>query len=213
MQSNITAPDISAAPNILVAPDIAAHVIDRAALSGPAAAEKLRHRVVNAAYTHYTWYFVGAFIALVAVCQFASYLVGRLQRAHPLPPQVASIDESTSTTATTTPKPALRRLPLGLLNAYRVLAFRTTLTLPLFNSLYTLNLAELFCTLAYITGLYVLEFYNAGNTVTGVRFDATFWGNRAGLVATAQLPLVTVLGTKNNVLSCESAFVDFGCVD
>ena len=37
----------------------------------------------------------------------------------------------------------------------------------------------------------------------GVKYDIAYWGNRAGTIAASQMPLVTALGTKNNVLSCE----------
>lgn len=34
----------------------------------------------------------------------------------------------------------------------------------------------------------------------GVKLDYQYWGNRAGAIAASQLPLVTALGTKNNVV-------------
>lgn len=37
----------------------------------------------------------------------------------------------------------------------------------------------------------------------GKKLDYQYWGNRAGTIAASQLPLVTALGTKNNVISRE----------
>lgn len=53
--------------------------------------------------------------------------------------------------------PSIRRLPLAIMNAYRILAFRTTLSIGPFS----LNLAEVFLTIAYIVALFVWSFINS----------------------------------------------------
>lgn len=49
----------------------------------------------------------------------------------------------------------------------------------------------------------MLTLMSSATDVAGIKYDFKYWGNRAGTIATAQMPLVTALGTKNNVLSCE----------
>lgn len=39
----------------------------------------------------------------------------------------------------------------------------------------------------------------------GLKYDPKYWANRAGHIASVQLPLMTALGTKNNILSCASS--------
>ena len=43
----------------------------------------------------------------------------------------------------------------------------------------------------------------ATNPTTGKKYDARMAGNRAGILAGSQFALITALGTKNNVISCE----------
>lgn len=82
-------------------------------------------------YPHQVWYFVGSFIFLVSVCQLLSYILhGR-----------------------TVSSGVGRRL----INIYRVLAFRYTLSI----GSYSLNIAEVFCTVAYITALWTWELVNS----------------------------------------------------
>ena len=50
---------------------------------------------------------------------------------------------------------ALRNVPTAVINAYRVVAFRWTLEI---GQSYTLNLAEVFVTVAYIVALFSWEF-------------------------------------------------------
>ena len=39
--------------------------------------------------------------------------------------------------------------------------------------------------------------------LAGERLSWMYWSGRAGTLAVAQFPLITALGTKNNVLACE----------
>ncbi|KAK0451298.1 FAD-binding domain-containing protein [Desarmillaria tabescens] len=123
-------------------------------------------------YPHQLWWLVSCFIAFVAV---------RSKNA-PL--------------TTESNKIQLSRLPLALVNYWRVLSFRVHIGV----GSYTLNLAEVFLTCAYIVALFTWEFINS-TTVAGAKFSATYLAGRAGSLATSQFPLVTALGTKNNIVS------------
>ncbi|KIJ60858.1 hypothetical protein HYDPIDRAFT_97841 [Hydnomerulius pinastri MD-312] len=54
--------------------------------------------------------------------------------------------------------------------------------------------------MAYIIFLYVWAFINTTD-LEGHELDLTFWCNRAGTLAASQFPLITALGTKNNLVS------------
>ncbi|KAK0199621.1 ferric reductase NAD binding domain-containing protein [Desarmillaria ectypa] len=136
-------------------------------------------------YPHQLWWLVSCFIAFVAVCQFTSFIIGKYQARSKNAP-----------VATESNKIQLSRLPLALVNYWRVLSFRVNIGV----GSYTLNLAEVFLTCAYIVALFTWEFINS-TTVAGVKFSAVYLAGRAGSLATSQFPLVTVLGTKNNIVS------------
>ncbi|OAX32427.1 hypothetical protein K503DRAFT_663301, partial [Rhizopogon vinicolor AM-OR11-026] len=66
---------------------------------------------------------------------------------------------------------------------------------------YTLTMAEVFVTTAYIVFLFVWAFINTTD-LEGHKLDLSYWCNRAGTLAASQFPLITALGTKNNIVSC-----------
>ncbi|KAK0211947.1 ferric reductase NAD binding domain-containing protein [Armillaria fumosa] len=136
-------------------------------------------------YPHQLWWLVSSFIGFVAVCQFISFVVGKYQARSKSTP-----------VATESNKIQLSRLPLALINYWRVISYRVNIGI----GSYTLNLAEVFLTCAYIVALFTWEFINS-TTVTGVKFSATYLAGRAGSLASSQFPLVTALGTKNNIVS------------
>jgi hypothetical protein len=43
-----------------------------------------------------------------------------------------------------------------------------------------------------------------GTSVKGQKLDQIYWSQRAASMAVSQLPLLTALGTKNNLVSCKS---------
>ncbi|KAI0644002.1 iron reductase [Trametes meyenii] len=149
----------------------------------------------NKEYPREVWWLVASFIALVSLVQLASWVISKLSSGPTPAPK-----EGKDAEAGVTVRPrrfSWRRLPLAILNAYRVVAFRWTLQV---GQSYTLNFAEVFVTVVYIVALFVWEFVNT-TTVSGHKLDVTYWGGRAGAIATSQFPLVTVLGTKNNILA------------
>lgn len=106
--------------------------------------EDLRLRAIYAdAYPHQIWFFVASFIFLVGVCQLASWIIGKLQYRRRADRPVAA--------------GSLSRIPLAIVNLYRVVAFRSTVGI----GSYTLNLAEVFCTVAYIVALFTWELVNS----------------------------------------------------
>ncbi|KAH7909461.1 ferric reductase NAD binding domain-containing protein [Hygrophoropsis aurantiaca] len=92
---------------------------------------------------------------------------------------------------------SFRRVPLAIINAYRVVAFRWTLKI---GQSYTLSVAEVSISIAYIAFLLIWTFINTTD-VEGYRLDLNYWSQRAGILAASQFPLVTALGTKNNIVS------------
>ncbi|KAH9896466.1 iron reductase [Cubamyces lactineus] len=149
----------------------------------------------NKQYPRQVWWLVASFIALVSLCQFANWVIAKLSAAR------ASVQKQVEDTEAGE-SPAVRRfswrrIPLALVNAYRVIAFRCTLQI---GQSYTLNLAEVFVTCAYIVAIFTWEFVNT-TTLAGHRLDISYWGGRAGAIGASQFPLITVLGTKNNVLA------------
>ncbi|EEB98036.1 hypothetical protein MPER_02530, partial [Moniliophthora perniciosa FA553] len=65
---------------------------------------------------------------------------------------------------------------------------------------YSLNVAEVAVTFMYIIALFTWAFIRT-TSVSGVKLQISYWANRTGVLAASQLPLITVLGTKNNALS------------
>ncbi|KAF5375667.1 hypothetical protein D9615_009357 [Tricholomella constricta] len=136
-------------------------------------------------YPNRAWFCVAAFIGLVSICHFLTLFYRTTRRRR------------SPRTATPRGVASLSRLPSALMNTFRAFAFRTTI--PIGGS-YTLNVAEVFLTAAYTTIIFVWSLVNATST-KGVKYDPKYWGNMAGNVASAQLPLMTALGTKNNIIS------------
>ncbi|KAL1938751.1 hypothetical protein VTO73DRAFT_11354 [Trametes versicolor] len=149
----------------------------------------------NKEYPREVWWFVASFIALVSVCQLVSWAISKLSSGCPVGKQAG--DAETAGQSNPPHRFSWRRVPLAAVNLYRVVAFRWTLEI---GQSYTLNLAEVFVTIAYIVALFVWEFVNT-TTTTGSRLDITYWGGRAGAIGASQLPLVTALGTKNNPIA------------
>ncbi|KAF7985874.1 hypothetical protein HWV62_43742 [Athelia sp. TMB] len=139
------------------------------------------------------WWSIAGFIALVSVLQLMSYLHTKLAGQKRKPE--AQIHDPEQTGSTRGHRLSFRRLPVAIINTYRILAFRCTLGI----GSYRLNLAEVFLTVAYIVMLFTLAFLNT-TSLEGETLDISYWGNRAGALAATQFPLITALGTKNNII-------------
>ncbi|KAG1731763.1 ferric reductase NAD binding domain-containing protein [Suillus lakei] len=137
----------------------------------------------NETYPEQVWYTIAAFLFVVGCFQWG--------RRH------YESDEETATTNNIQYKFSLRRIPLAIINVYRVIAFRWTLEI---GQSYTLNVAEVFVTVAYIVLLLIYAFINT-TSVEGQKLDIVYWSNRIAMLASSQFPIVTALGTKNNLVS------------
>ena len=172
--------------------------------------DKTLRMVRNKLYPVQAWYCIGFFIFIVAIFQWTSFFHSKLARRSP-------------TALNSDPEhPYLhrrrgfswRRIPLGLVNAYRVVAFRWTLEI---GNSYTLSVAEVLVTMSYIIFLFVWTFINSksppyaashalrillATDLEGHKLDISYWCNRSGTLAASQFPLITALGTKNNIITC-----------
>ncbi|KAJ4488390.1 ferric reductase NAD binding domain-containing protein [Lentinula aciculospora] len=142
-------------------------------------------------YPHEVWFFLACLIGLVAVFRLLSFVFSKLSKRN-------GRSSGDSEKGSSQPKAVMniRNLPLALVNCYRVVAFRFTFD---FGS-YSLNLAEILLTMMYMAALFTWTFINTTN-VSGGKLDASYWGNRAGVLIASQIPLITALGTKNNIIS------------
>lgn len=147
----------------------------------------------NHLYPLQAWYCIGLFIFIIATFHWISFLHSKFARkrptSNPSDPEHASVHRRHAF--------SWRRIPLGLVNAYRVISFRCTLD---FGKSYTLNMAEVFVTIAYIIFLFVWAFINTTD-LEGRTLYISYWCNRSGMLAASQFPLITALGTKNNIVS------------
>ncbi|KAH7925255.1 hypothetical protein BV22DRAFT_452820 [Leucogyrophana mollusca] len=144
-------------------------------------------------YPQEAWFCLAIFIFVVACFQWGSFLHSKYARRR----RGSVTVDGELEPASIRHAPSLRLIPLAAVNAYRVLAFRWTLEI---GQSYTLNVAEVFVTVAYIAFLFTWEFINTTN-LEGHKLDIYYWSSRAGLLAASQLPLITALGTKNNIVS------------
>ncbi|KAJ7907542.1 iron reductase [Mycena leptocephala] len=144
-------------------------------------------------YPKQVWYFLATFIALVTVCNFVSKFNAYLARQY--------AHRGTATASVSARRISWRRLPLALLNLWRIVAFRWSLTFNLAGAgVYTFSVADFLVAGMYITVLFTWTFINTTN-LEGVKYDPKYWANRCTHIAASQLPLVTALGMRNNFIS------------
>lgn len=94
------------------------------------------------AYKDRLWYCIACFLALVSICHWLSVLY---QTRRKIPSHSAR------------GKASIKRLPAALLNVFRALAFRQTLSI---GKSYTLNVTEVFLTAVYIVLLFTWSLVN-----------------------------------------------------
>jgi heme/copper-type cytochrome/quinol oxidase subunit 2 len=115
------------------------------------AADKALAHQYNEEYAHQVWWLVAPFLFLVGVTYYGSIVLRKLFPGKNKPADV-EVDGRLVRRGF-----SFRRLPLAIANAYRVVAFRTTLTVGPFS----LNLAEVAITITYIVALFVWSFINS----------------------------------------------------
>ncbi|KAJ8514611.1 hypothetical protein ONZ45_g7874 [Pleurotus djamor] len=147
----------------------------------------------NEAYPWQLWWCLAVFFALVSTFQLGSFIYAKLA--------IRSISSRGDGEGGRVPprrsNAGLKRIPIAIVNTYRVVAFRWTVN---FGWGYTLNVSEVLLTVTYIAGLLTWSFINT-TSVEGQTFANLYWSNRIATLATSQFPLVTALGTKNNLIS------------
>lgn len=107
----------------------------------------------NDAYPEQVWYTIAAFLFVVGFFQWGSRIHSKFARR-----RHHESDEETAATNDIQYKFSLRHIPLAIVNVYRVVAFRWTLEI---GQSYTLNMAEVFVTVAYIALLLIYAFVNS----------------------------------------------------
>ena len=105
----------------------------------------------NEEYAKQVWWLVASFLFLVGITNYGSIALRKLFPGKREPADVEADGRVVRHAA------SIRRLPLTITNAYRILAFRTTLTVGPFS----LNLAEVALTISYIVALFVWSFINS----------------------------------------------------
>ncbi|KAJ7578120.1 ferric reductase NAD binding domain-containing protein [Mycena floridula] len=146
----------------------------------------------NNQYPINQWYLLASLIFFVGCCQHISNLRAKFSKRAPRPSN-ADAESSESAVASSI---SIRRLPTAIINVFRILAFRCTLN---FGD-YSLNLAEVALTCLYIVSLFVWDFINTTD-LSGNKLAIMYWTNRTAVLALSQLPLITALSMKNNIIS------------
>lgn len=111
----------------------------------------------NTLYPIQAWYCICLFIFIIAVFQWISFFhskLASLQRSH----QTSHNSDPEQVTLHRRHAFSWRRIPLGLANAFRVIAFRWTLE---FGNTYSLTIVEVLVTMAYIVFIFVWAFFNS----------------------------------------------------
>lgn len=105
-------------------------------------------------YPDEVWYFLACFIGTLAIFNWGSWAISKLSSKL----SKKSAMDAEGGAGATNQRISLRRIPSAIANAYRVIAFRWTLQI---GNSYTLNMAEVFVTCAYIIAIFVWEFINS----------------------------------------------------
>ncbi|EIW62961.1 uncharacterized protein TRAVEDRAFT_113854 [Trametes versicolor FP-101664 SS1] len=150
----------------------------------------------NKEYSYQLWWFVASFIGLVAVGQLLSWFSARLFRP-PCPSPLTEKSDAEGRGAVRARRFSWSRMPIALVNYFRMLAFRNTVD---FGEKYSFTYAEAFITLGYVVAIFTWEFVNTTD-LFGNLLSFTYWSGRAGALAVSQFPLITALGTKNSSIA------------
>ncbi|KAI0067001.1 hypothetical protein BV25DRAFT_1868065 [Artomyces pyxidatus] len=165
-------------------------ILAAAAAAPPVNSDRIVRKRLATEYTKEVWYFIGCFIFLVVVSNIVSILSGLGRRRKVLRKDAEGQQARSGALS-------LRRLPLAIVNAWRVVAFRSVIDL---GKGYSINIAELFTTVAYITILFTWTMVKT-TTLKGHKLDITYWSGRAGDIAAVQMPLIVALGMRNNIIA------------
>ncbi|KDR80476.1 hypothetical protein GALMADRAFT_1202327 [Galerina marginata CBS 339.88] len=134
-------------------------------------------------YPKQVLYLLASFIALVSICHFLTLAYTYITRNRVYTRKRTTV--------------SLSRLPIAVVDSLKALTLRWTVPI---GPSFTLNLFELFVTLAYMAVLFSWTFVNT-TTTTGVKVEPHYYANRAGTIAASQIPIMTALGMRNNLVS------------
>ncbi len=111
----------------------------------------------NEEYPWQLWWCLAVFFFIVSSLQLASYLCNKIAVRRP---KTRSTDNGEGPGQPTRPRSvwSLRRIPVAIVNSYRVMAFRWTVD---FGRGYVLNVAEVVLTILYIVALLTWSFINS----------------------------------------------------
>jgi ferric-chelate reductase len=105
-------------------------------------------------YPMQAWYCISLFIFIIALFQWISFFHSKFARGRQMSynsdPEQVSLHRLHGF--------SLRRIPLGLVTAYRVIAFRWTLQI---GKSHSLTMAEVLVTMIYVVFLFVWAFINS----------------------------------------------------
>lgn len=108
----------------------------------------------NIAYTHQLWWFVASFIGLIAAGQFLSWILSRLSASSTHEEKRDAEGRGVARVR----RFSWSRLPIALVNHFRVFAFRNTVDV---GQKYSFTYAEVCITVGYIAALFTWEFANS----------------------------------------------------
>ena len=119
-------------------------------------------------YPIQAWYCIGIFISIIAIFQWISFFhskfARRRQKSENFDLEQVQLHRHRGF--------SWCRLPSGFINAYRAVAFRSTLEI---GKLYSLTMAEVLITVAYIIFLFVWEFINSTSPADAARILSEYF--------------------------------------
>jgi len=121
-------------------------------------------------YPKEAWYCIGLFIFIVAVFHWISVFTSKLQVARRR--QMTCNVDSEQIYSRRRSGFSWRHIPLGLINAYRVIAFRWTFEI---GKSWSLTMAEVLMTVAYIVFLYIWTFINSASFAYAIRILSKYF--------------------------------------
>ncbi|KIM25520.1 hypothetical protein M408DRAFT_315075 [Serendipita vermifera MAFF 305830] len=146
----------------------------------------------RAEYPKQVWYFVGAGLGALVLCNLFYILRVRLRKGKLMENRHITTGDNEKHTGVGRGPASWRRLPLAIDSAFKIVAFRWTVP---YGLNYVLSLSEVFFTVGYLTALMIWTFiYSYGG-------QEAFWTQRAGAIAYWQFPLLPLLAGKNNFIT------------
>ncbi|RDB22637.1 putative ferric reductase transmembrane component [Hypsizygus marmoreus] len=155
------------------------------------ASDRLYRSQRQAEFVKEIWYFIACSIVLLACIRAVRFIYSRLGNNAPRPLH----DEKKDTEAHErlgNSTISVRRLPLALATAFRIIAFRWTIVIGPYN---VASISEVTFIIGYMAAIFVWLLVDTRD------LQSYMWQDRAAHFAASQLPLVVGLAGKNNIIS------------